>query len=110
MATIGLDIVLVNPPDDTITLTATAAGSNDYAISPSFPPSLGKFTRGKLHAEAYYYRKTVPINIRINDTLSFTFDPYNPSTAEGSVEMGDGKLEYACFHTVKYDFQLVVWM
>jgi hypothetical protein len=106
--TIGIDIVLVNATDDTITLTGTAAGSDDYEIPPNFPSSLGKLTLGKVHAEAEYYRKTVPIDIRIND-FSFTYDPYNPSTAEGSVVSEDGVSGYACFQTGDYNFQLVVW-
>jgi hypothetical protein len=96
--TIGIDIVLINATDDTITLTATA-GSNDYESTPNFPSSLGKFTLQKAHAEAYYYRKTVPIEIRINDTLSFTYDPYNPSTEKGSVETSGGEFGYVCFQT-----------
>jgi hypothetical protein len=108
--TIGIDIVLVNATDDTITLTATPAGSNDYEVPPNFPSSLGKLTLGKAHAEAYYYRKTVPIDIRINDEFSFTYDPYNPSVAEDSVEKGEhGELGYVCFNTEGYNFQLVVW-
>jgi len=107
--TIGIDFVLVNATDDTITLTATPAGSNDYEIPPNFPSSLGKLTLGKAHAEAYYYRKTVPIDIRINDDFSFTYDPYNPTTAEDSVEKGDGELGYVCFKTGDYNVQLVVW-
>jgi hypothetical protein len=107
--TIGIDIVLTNATDDTITLTATAVEPNNYEIPPHFPSSLGKLTLGKTHAEALYYRKTVPIKIRIDDDLSFTYDPYNPTTAAGSVERGDGTFGYVCFQTEGYNFQLVVW-
>jgi hypothetical protein len=108
--TIGIDIVLVNATGGEVRFEASVDG-NDYQDPPAPPAFMGASTLQKIHAEAYYYRKTVPIHFKINDgAFTFGYDPYNPFMEQGSVETGTGgELGYICYGTGDYNFQLVVW-
>jgi hypothetical protein len=104
-------VTLINSSDFTIDLQAEF-GKDDWAIAPKFPESVGQFTMAAVEAEAYYYRKTVPVavTIKIGETsLVFTHDPYQPKNQFGQAKAENWTVGYVGAQLEGYNFLVAIW-
>jgi hypothetical protein len=110
--TVGIDIILVNSTEKTVTFKDLKFDASDWETPPPLPSSIGPFTQKTIHAEAMYYRKTVPFSVQVicdDAPMHLEQDPYNARNVIKTHQQRDLNFTLLCLPTGNsYDLQLAV--